>query len=55
MSLIPECSLSMAESGRDTEIRPYQFEPLVDSDHSDYEDDMSESETDSREQESFME
>ena len=45
----------MAESGRDTETRPYQFEPVVGLDHSNYEDDMSESETDIREQESFME
>jgi len=45
----------MAESSADTEIRPYQFEPRDVSGYSEHEDDSSESETDIREQASFME
>ena len=45
----------MAEGGRYEAVKPYQFEPVVDSDYSDNEDDTSESETDIREQASFTE
>ena len=45
----------MAEGGRYEVVKPYQFEPVVDSDYSDNEDDTSESETDIREQASFTE
>ena len=45
----------MAEGGRYEVVKPYQFEPVVNSDYSDNEDDTSESETDIREQVSFTE
>ena len=45
----------MAESSLNTEIKPYQFEPTDVSGYSDNEDNSSKSETDIREQASFME
>ena len=45
----------MAEGSRYEAVKPYQFEPVVDLDYSDNKDDMSESETDIREQASFTE